>query len=91
VSRRDTGEPAGARARAEQLRTDIVTTLMAAGPKTAPELLEQLPRGGTSLVYEDVYRSLRVLEKRNDVTRTRSGEGRSIRWKLTSKVKRTTP
>lgn len=90
MSRRDTGEPAGARARAQQLRTDIVTILRASGPQTAPELLEQLPKGGTSLVYEDVYRSLGLLEKRAEVTRAQSGEGRGIRWQLASKVKRTT-
>lgn len=87
MSRRETG----ARARAEQVRTDIVAILMAAGTKTAPQLLDALPRHGTSLVYEDVYRSLRVLENRGDVTRTRSRDGRAIQWRLASKVKRTNP
>lgn len=87
MSRRDTGEPASARARtrAEQVRTDLVAVLTAAGPQTAPQLLEALPRHGTSLVYENVYRSLQVLEKRGDVTRTRCGNGRAITWRLASK------
>ncbi|MFV8141919.1 transcriptional repressor [Mycolicibacterium senegalense] len=89
--RGNVGQRESRRAKAASLRAELLEILAGSmDPMTTTELRERLDSAHGERVNEDVYRNLKVLEGRGQVSRTRLS-GRHVQWRVGSATEEVQP